>query len=127
MNSRYDTPSPARRVRRRSGGKSFLVLILVLIVMAVTNPGKEAFSEYSVKNLENTLGQEIGDGITKQVAQPVIESLTVRDNYILFSVFSVPDLKNTNFLPGMAGPRRSISDCSKSCLLSCKYGLHIVP
>lgn len=104
MNSRYDTPSPACRVRRRSGGKSLLVLILVvLVVMAVTNPGKEAFSEYSVKNLENTLDQEIGDGITKLVAQPVVESLTERDNYILFSVFSVPDLKKTNFFSGDGG------------------------
>ncbi|MEK4042360.1 hypothetical protein NSU18_01760 [Paenibacillus sp. FSL H8-0048] len=103
MNSRYDTPSHARRVRRRSGGKSLLVLILVLVVMAVTNPGKEAFSKYSVKNLENTLDQEIGDGISKLVAQPVIESLTKRDNYILFSVFSVPDLKNTDFFTGDGG------------------------
>ncbi|MFD1906242.1 hypothetical protein ACFSQ7_23005 [Paenibacillus rhizoplanae] len=83
-------------------------------MMAVTNPGKEAFSEYSVKNLENTLDQEIGDGITKLVAQPVVESLTERDNYILFSVFSVPDLKKTNFLAGMAGLLRNILDCSKS-------------
>lgn len=103
MNPRYDTPSPARRVRRRSGGKSFLVLILVLVVMAVTNPGKEEFSEYAVKNVENTIGQEIGDGITKLVAQPVVESLTERDNYILFSVFSVPDLTNTKFFTGDGG------------------------
>ncbi|WP_238651581.1 DUF4359 domain-containing protein [Paenibacillus piscarius] len=103
MNPRYDTPSPARRVRGRSGGKSFLVLILVLILMAVTNPGKEEFSEYAVKNLENTMGQDIGDGITKLVAQPVVESLTQRDNYILFSVFSVPDLTNTKFFTGDGG------------------------
>ena len=103
MNPRYDAPSPARRVRRRSGGKSFLVLILVLVVLAVTNPGKEEFSEYTVKNLENTIGQEIGDGITKLVAQPIVESLTERDNYIFFSVFSVPDLKNTRFFTGDGG------------------------
>lgn len=103
MNARYYAPGPARRVRKRSGVKWFLVLILVLVVMAITNPGKEDFSEYALKNVENSVGQEIGDGITRLVAQPVVESLTERNNYILFSVFSVPDLTNTEFFTGDGG------------------------
>ncbi|NQX48942.1 hypothetical protein HQN87_26830 [Paenibacillus tritici] len=93
-------PQPERRVRKRTGWKWAIVLIVILVVMAVLNPGKEEFSEYAVKDLKETLGTELAGGITELVAQPLVESFTLRDNYILFSMFSIPDIQNGKSLIG---------------------------
>lgn len=94
MNSHYDLPQPKRRVRKRTRTKWMLALAVILIIMAVLNPGKEDFSEYAVKDLEGTIGIELAGGITDMIAGPLIESFTIRKNYIIFSTFSIPDLEN---------------------------------
>ncbi|MNN79208.1 hypothetical protein D3C81_1958310 [compost metagenome] len=33
-------------------------------------------------------------GATDLLARPLLNSITVRDNYILFSVYSIPDIKD---------------------------------
>ncbi|AIQ59023.1 hypothetical protein [Paenibacillus borealis] len=94
MNPRYDTPQPERRVRKKTAAKLSFVLIVILVLLAVLNPGKEDFGEYAVNNLEGTLGIELASGITDLVAQPLVESFTIRKNYILFSTFSIPDIQD---------------------------------
>lgn len=94
MNPRYDAPQPERRVRKKTAAKLSFVIIIVLVLLAVMNPGKEDFGEYAMKDLEKTLGIELAGGITELVAQPLVESFTVRENYILFSTFSIPDIQD---------------------------------
>lgn len=94
MNPRYDTPQSERKVRKKTAAKLSFVIIVVLVLLAVMNPGKEDFGEYAVNHLEGTLGVEFAGGITDLVAQPLVESFTIRENYILFSTFSIPDIQD---------------------------------
>ncbi|WP_405113823.1 hypothetical protein MHH28_08220 [Paenibacillus sp. FSL K6-1217] len=106
MNPRYSMPQPERRVRKRTGWKWAIALLLILIVMAVLNPGKEEFSAYAVKDLKGT-GTDLAGGITDMVARPLVESFTIRDNYIIFSTFSVPDVENGRSLIGDRSANRT--------------------
>jgi hypothetical protein len=94
MNPRYNEPQPERRVRKNTAAKLSFVIIAVLVLLAVMNPGKEDFGEYAVNHLEETLGGGLAGGITSMVAQPMVESFTIRENYILFSTFSIPDIQD---------------------------------
>ncbi|MEK3684712.1 hypothetical protein GC101_02440 [Paenibacillus sp. LMG 31459] len=94
MNPRYDATQPEHKVRKKTAAKLSFVIIVVLVLLAVMNPGKEDFGEYAVNHLEETLGVELAGGITSLVAQPMVESFTIRENYILFSTFSIPDIQD---------------------------------
>lgn len=94
MNPRYDATQPEHKVRKKTAAKLSFVIIVVLVLLAVMNPGKEDFGEYAVNHLEETLGVELAGGITSLVAQPMVESFTIRENYFLFSTFSIPDIQD---------------------------------
>ncbi|WNS44974.1 hypothetical protein [Paenibacillus sp. MMS20-IR301] len=100
MNSRYDMPQTRYKARKSNFPKVLLVLILLAAALALTNPVKSDFSKYALNNLEDSIGISIGEGVSSLVGEPVVESFTLRDNYILFSVFSLPDVQNSKFLTG---------------------------
>jgi hypothetical protein len=95
MNTRYERPQPEHRVRKKSSAKFFIAIALILIILAVSNPGSGDFAEYAMNHMEDSFGIEFSESVSNLIGQPVLESLTRRSNYILFSVFSIPDVKDS--------------------------------
>ena len=107
MNLRYENPQTERQVRKRMAAKLYLVIIILLILLGVLNPGKGDFGEYAANHLEDSIGLGIAEGVSSLIVQPVIESFTRRENYILFSVFTVPDIQdNTTFIGDIQSTRK---------------------
>lgn len=68
---------------------TFIILLLVTILLAVTNPTKEDFSDYIVKEITGDSDGIIIKGIANSLGKTVIEAASKRDDYVLFSIFSV--------------------------------------
>ena len=100
MNSRFDVPQPGPGVRKKTGAKLSLILILVLIILAVLNPGKADFGEYAGNHLEELFGIQFAEEISGMIGQPLVESFTKRQNYILFSTFSIPNIQDAKSFIG---------------------------
>ncbi|MGF7049090.1 hypothetical protein J2T13_003598 [Paenibacillus sp. DS2015] len=69
------------------------------MTLAVTNPTKEDFVESAMKKMMGSGGSEFVEGITSLIGRPLLNSVTGRDNFIIFSIFNVPDgLENKKVL-----------------------------
>ena len=83
-----------RSYKARKFRRGLIVVGLLLVALAVLNPGRDDFTDYAVKNLDDTLGSGFPDGISAIVARPMLNSFAERDNFIVFSVYSIPDIKD---------------------------------
>ncbi|MNR41843.1 hypothetical protein D3C85_1602830 [compost metagenome] len=87
---------PVRNAKTRKFRNVLIVIGLLLVLLAVLNPGRDDFTDYAVNNLDDTLGRGFPDGISDLVARPLLNSFAERDNFILFSVFSIPDIQDSS-------------------------------
>lgn len=83
-----------RNTKTRKFRNVLIVIGLLLVALAVLNPTREDFTEFAADNLHDKLGDWLPGGATDLLARPLLNSITVRDNYILFSVYSIPDIKD---------------------------------
>lgn len=89
-----------RRARPGRIRNMFIVLVILLGVLALLNPATEDFAEYAADDLQEILGPSLPDGLNQAVVRPLVQSLAERDNYIVFSVFSLPDIKDSSTFIG---------------------------
>lgn len=74
-----------------------VILLLVVVALAWSNPGMEAFKEYTEGHAEQLLLRETGDTRVGRVLSEVggslagafVDRVSERDNYLLFSVYSI--------------------------------------
>ncbi|MFE4711890.1 MULTISPECIES: hypothetical protein [unclassified Paenibacillus] len=92
----FDRPYTGRSTKRGGAGRFFLFLIVLLVALLATNPGKEDFVDYAIKNISEESGGKLGAGIANMIGKPVLNSVTERENYILFSIFKLPVLDGSN-------------------------------
>ncbi|WP_310833158.1 hypothetical protein [Paenibacillus pedocola] len=85
---------PVHNYTKRRFRNFLLILGLFLVALAVLNPTREDFSEFAADDLHDKLGDWLPGGATDMLARPLLNSIAERDNYILFSVYSIPDIKD---------------------------------
>ncbi|WP_042202190.1 hypothetical protein [Paenibacillus camerounensis] len=85
----------------------FILLVILLGVLTLLNPAIEDFAEYAVDDLQDTLGASLPGALTQAMIKPLVKSLADRDNYIIFSVFSLPDIQDSStFIGDMSAKKR---------------------
>ncbi|MEK5237897.1 hypothetical protein NST99_19585 [Paenibacillus sp. FSL L8-0470] len=100
MEKTYDV-NPGRTTHRSTKKKTGMVLglIIILILLAVSNPTRADFVDYAMNRPDEIFKVGESGAIMNQIAKSLLDSLTLRENFILFSVYSVPDVKdNTHFI-----------------------------
>lgn len=70
-----------------------VALVGFLLVLVISNPGSEEYSDYLREEMAREAEQEgeVASALATLfggVAQSLLESATTRDNYVLFSVFT---------------------------------------
>ena len=74
---------------KTSPPKGFILLIVLFVVMAVSNPTKPEYVSW-VK--EQTMGQKsnstLGSELVSLFAGPIIDSVTTSNNYLFFTIFT---------------------------------------
>ncbi len=83
-------PQPARKSGKGRIG-AFVVLLLVVILFAVTNPSTTDFSDHMVKKFSDESDNVLTRGIVNTLGRGYIEAATQRSNYVLFSTFTMTD------------------------------------
>mgnify|MGYP006876763773 CR=1 FL=1 len=85
------------KMKRLSGGLIALITIgAVLLGLAVTNPTKDEFAEWASAQVTKEADKEsFWDALGMLLGKPMIKSMTVHNNYLVFSTFEVED---TEFL-----------------------------
>lgn len=85
---------PGPQVTRKSGkGRvgAIVVILLVAILFAVTNPSTADFSEHMAKGMSADGDNALEKGIVNTLGKAYIEAATERDNYVIFSTFTITD------------------------------------
>lgn len=67
----------------------YIIFMLVIIILFLTNPTKPEFTEWTTNKLMEQAQTDMVKGLTSLFGNALIDSVTVRHNYILFSVFDV--------------------------------------
>ncbi|AIQ47108.1 hypothetical protein R70723_15365 [Paenibacillus sp. FSL R7-0273] len=78
----------------------FILLVILAGVLALLNPSIEDFAEYAVEDLKEILGASLPESLNQAVVRPLVENISERDNYIIFSVFSLPDIQDSSTFIG---------------------------
>lgn len=89
-----------RRARPGRIRNMLIVLVILLGVLALLNPSTEDFAEYAADDLQEILGASLPKGLNQAVIRPLVENISERDNYIIFSVFSLPDIQDSSTFIG---------------------------
>jgi hypothetical protein len=89
-----DTEKKPQREIKIYFPKGFLVLIIVCVVMAVTNPTKQ---EYITWAKEQAMKQNnpFVSGVVSLLGSPIIDSATTSNNYLFFTIFTT-EINNNN-------------------------------
>jgi hypothetical protein len=72
-----------------------LFVVLIIILMAVTNPSKNAYDEWAKSQLSSTTDNSLAKGVIELIGAPIIDQATTKSNYILFSLFQTSYQGNT--------------------------------
>lgn len=71
-----------------------LLVLIIMILMAVTNPGLDDYAAWVGDQSSEEATSQLEKLITNLVDEPMIRRTTSRDNYIIFSIYEteIPDL-----------------------------------
>ncbi len=64
-----------------------LLILVVMILMAVTNPGLDDYVNWVAEQSREDSSSQLERLITNFVGEPMIRSATNRDNYVIFSIY----------------------------------------
>lgn len=122
MEKTYDV-NPGRTTHRSTKKKTGMVLglIIILILLAVSNPTRADFVDYAMNRPDEIFKVGESGAIMNQIAKSLLDSLTLRENFILFSVYSVPDVKDNTHFIGDIQEKRNIWVFSKLYLLNFRH------
>lgn len=81
---------PMRKGSRGRASK-WIVLLLIAILFGVTNPSTDDFSNDWVEQVTDDSDNALTKGIVSTIGKGYIEASTKRDNYVIFSIFTVND------------------------------------
>ena len=85
-----------RHSPRRNPG---ILLIIIIISMIITNPSKDDFFEWINNQAIEASESSLESVLTNMIVTPLLRSVTVRKDYILFSTYTIEfDEDKTVFL-----------------------------
>lgn len=67
--------------------KKVIIAILILILLAVTNPSKDDFSTWLKEKMQSSSENVLTKGVVSLFGSTIIENSTTSTDYILFSVY----------------------------------------
>ncbi|MDZ7797460.1 MAG: hypothetical protein U5N56_10660 [Candidatus Marinimicrobia bacterium] len=67
--------------------RSWIVIIVVVIILILTNPGKEDFYAWVNNKAQQESASTLEGVLERLIKTPVLKAVTVRKEYVLFSVF----------------------------------------
>ena len=84
--------------------KAFLLLLIVALVLAFTNPGLDSFVDWAVDTVTAANeGVPILEVLSASVARPLLRNTTDRTSYGLLSIFTVKGISQEKRYLGIAG------------------------
>lgn len=78
---------------KRKKNRSWL-LIVILVIMAITNPGKDDFVDHLVD--ETSDGSLMEELYLHAAAELVVETMTEENNYFIFTTYEVHDFSGNS-------------------------------
>ncbi|MCD6446546.1 MAG: hypothetical protein J7L40_00090 [Candidatus Marinimicrobia bacterium] len=85
-----------RYTPRRNPG---ILLIIIIISMIITNPSKDDFFEWINNQAIEASESSLESVLTNMIVTPLLRSVTVRKDYVLFSTYTIEfDEDKTAFL-----------------------------
>lgn len=101
---REGTEEVNKTIISKNSGICLVILLLVIIIFAITNPTKEQFIKYAKEQIIHEFNNNfIATGLTSLAGDSVIENSTTTTNYIIFTVFKTSILKNDIYHLGVLG------------------------
>ncbi|MBW6458092.1 MAG: DUF4359 domain-containing protein [FCB group bacterium] len=68
---------------------SLIVVLLICILLIVTNPTKDNFYEWADKKAQKASISELEGVLARIIRSPLLRIATVRNDYVLFSIFTI--------------------------------------
>lgn len=75
-----------RYTPRRNPG---ILLIIIIISMIITNPSKDDFFEWINNQTIEASESSLESVLTNMIVTPLLRSVTVRKDYVLFSTYTI--------------------------------------
>lgn len=69
--------------------KKIIIALLILVLLAVTNPSKEAYTSWLKEKVQSGTENPLAKGVVSLFGGPVIDHSTTTDNYVLFTVYTL--------------------------------------
>lgn len=85
---------------RGSSSKGFLIFsLIILLLLFITNPTMDDYSNYAQKEVLNNSSSNLEKGLAALLVDPLVKAAAYRDNYYIFSIYSSNlDSKNEKIL-----------------------------
>jgi hypothetical protein len=80
---------------------SLIVLLLICILLIVTNPTKDNFYEWADRKAQKEGISELEGVLARIIRTPLLRIATIRNDYVLFSVFTVQFEENKDVYLGI--------------------------
>lgn len=68
--------------------KWWVVLVLVLALLAISNPSKSEYTTWVLEQTKKETGEQYSQEFIESVGGPMISAVTTRSNYLLFSIYT---------------------------------------
>ncbi len=71
-----------------------LLILIIMILMAVTNPGMDDYVSWVADQSSEEASNQFEELLTRFVGEPMIRGASSRNNYVIFSIYetNIPDL-----------------------------------
>jgi hypothetical protein len=74
---------------------AIFIVAIIFVLMAVTNPSKNAYDDWAKAQLSSETNNSLAKGVIELIGAPIIDQATTKSNYILFSLFQTSYQGNT--------------------------------
>ena len=91
-------------IRKKKGPQmriSLIVLLLISILLVVTNPTRDDFYAWADKKARNESVSQLEGALARIIKTPMLRIATVRNDYVLFSIFTVKIDENKDVYIGI--------------------------
>lgn len=83
--------------KRQNGGRPSILLLILIVVLILTNPKKDDFYDWAQNQALENSETIIGGAISNIFVSPLLKSVTIRKDYVLFSIYQI-DLEGSEMV-----------------------------
>lgn len=78
----------------------FIIVLLLLVLMVLTNPTENQFIDWAMKQAENNADSKIERIFGDVLGRPILQLSTTRSDYLAFSIFTIDKGNNQGIFLG---------------------------